>query len=59
MSNPLYTYVLNMYDLVGLAWVGFYGISSIVGNLMSNPLYTYVLNMYDLVGLCFMAYQPL
>ena len=40
-------------------WVGFYGISTIVGYLMPNPLYTYILNIYDLVWLGFMAYQPL
>ena len=28
--------------------VGFYGISTIVGDLMPNPLYTYILNIYDL-----------
>ena len=36
--------------------VGFYGISTIVGNLMPNPLYTYILNIDDLVWLYFMAY---
>ena len=56
MPNPLYTYILNIYDL---DWVGFYGISTIVGYLMPNPLYTYILNIYDLVWLGFMAYQPL
>ena len=45
MSNPLYTYVLNIYDLIWL----FYGISTIVGYLMPNPLYTYILDIYDLV----------
>ena len=40
-------------------WVGFYGISTIVGYLMPNPLYTYILDIYDLVWLAFMAYQPL
>ena len=52
-------------------WVGFYGISTIVGYLMPNFLYTYILNIYDLVGLGFilniydlvglgfMAYQQL
>ena len=54
MPNPLYTYILNIYDLVG-----FYGISTIVDYLMLNPLYTYILNIYDLVWLGFMAYQPL
>ena len=40
-------------------WVGFYGVSTIVGYLMPNPLYTYILNTYGLVGLGFMVYQPL
>ena len=56
MPNLLYTYILNIYDLV---WLGFTGISTIVGYLMPNPLYTYILNIYDLVWLGFMAYQPL
>ena len=56
MPIPLYTYILNIYDLV---WLGFYGISIIVGYLMPNPLYTYLLNIYDLVWMGFMAYQPL
>ena len=56
MPNPLYTYILNIYDLVGF---GVYGISTIVGYLMPNPLYTYILDIYDLVWLGFMAYQPL
>ena len=57
MPNPLYTYILNIYDLVWLGWV--YGISTIVGYSMPNPLYTYTLNIYDLIWLGFMAYQPL
>ena len=56
MPNPLYTYILNIYDS-GL--VGFYGISIIVGYLMPTPLYTYILNIYDSVWFGFMAYQPL
>ena len=56
MPNSVYTYILNIYDLV---LIGFYDISTIVGYLMPNPLYTYILNTYDLVGLGFMAYQPL
>ena len=44
MPNPLYTYILNIYDLI---W--FCGISTIVGYLMLNPLYTYILNIYDLI----------
>ena len=56
MPNPLYTYALNIYDLV---LVGFYGISTTVGYLMPNPLCTYILDIYDLVWLSFMAYQTL
>ena len=37
MPNPLYTHILDIYDVV---W--FYGISTIVGYLMTNPLYTYI-----------------
>ena len=49
------------YDLkmVWFGWVGFYGISTIVGYLMPNPLYTCILNIYDLVWFGFMADQPL
>ena len=49
MPNPIYTYILNIYDF-GLVWFGldwFYGISTIVGYLMPNPIYTYILNIYD------------
>ena len=56
MPNPLYTYILNIYDLV---WLGFMAYQPFVGYLMPNPLYTYILNIYDLVWLGFMAYQPL
>ena len=54
MSNPLYAYRLNIYDVFRL-----YGISTNVDYLMENPLYTYILNIEDLVGLGFMAYQSL
>ena len=54
MPNPIHTYMLNIYDLVG-----FYGISTIVDYLMPNPLYTYELNIYDLIWLGFMTYQSL
>ena len=54
MSNPLFTYILNIYDLVG-----FYGISTIVGYIMPNNLYTYILDICDLIWLGVMAYQPL
>ena len=36
-----------------MIWLGFYGISTIVGYLMPNPLYRYILNIYDLVWLGF------
>ena len=52
--NPLYTYILNIYDLGGG-----YRISIIVDYLIANPLYTCILNIYDFLGLGFMAYQPL
>ena len=40
MPNLLYTYILNIYDLVG---VGFYSISTIVGYLMAkSSLYIYI-----------------
>ena len=37
----LYIYI----KYIGLGWVGFYGISTIVGYLMPNPFYTYILNI--------------
>ena len=46
-------------EYIGFGFVGFYGISTIVGYLMPNPLYTCVLNIKDLVSWGFMAYQPL
>ena len=55
MPNPLYAYILNIYDLV---WLGFMAYQPLKGYLMPNPLYTYILNIYDLVWLDFMAYQP-
>ena len=59
IPNPLYTYILNIYDLVWFCLVGFYGTSTIVGYFMPNPLYTYILNIYDLIWFGFMAHQPL
>ena len=44
ISNPVYSYILNIYDLV---WRG-YGISTIVGYLMPTPVYTHILNMHIL-----------
>ena len=40
-KSSLYIYI----KYIGFGWVGFYGISTIVGYLMPNPLYTYILNM--------------
>ena len=45
MPNPLYTYILNM----RFGFVGFHGISTILGYLMLNPLHTYISNTFDLV----------
>ena len=42
--------------MIWLGWVGFYGISTILGYLMPNPIYIYI--KYGLVELGFMAYQP-
>ena len=44
MPNLPYTYILNIYDLVG-----FYGILTVVGYLMPNTLYTCISNIYDWV----------
>ncbi len=44
VKSSLYIYI----KYIWFAWVGFYGISTIVGYLMPNPLYTYILNVYDL-----------
>ena len=51
----LYIYI----KCISFAWVGFYGISTIIGYLMPNSVYTYISNVYHLPGLGFMAYQPL
>ena len=54
-KSSLYTDI----KYIRFGWVGFYGISTIVGYLMPNLLYTQILNTYDLVGLGFTAYQLL
>ena len=61
MTNLLYIYISNIYDLVWLGFVGLgvCGISTIAGYLIPNPPYTYISNIYYLVWLGFMAYQPL
>ena len=48
-KSSLYIYI--RYIWVGLGWVGFYGISTLIGYLMSNPLYKNISNIYDLVWL--------
>ena len=45
-KSSLYIYI----KYIWFGWIGFYGISKIVGYLMPNLLYTYILNIYDLVG---------
>ena len=45
-KSSLYIYI----KYIWFGWVGFYGISTIVGYLMLNPLYTYISNIYGLVG---------
>ena len=35
MPNSVYTYILNIFDLV---WLGVYGISTTVGYLRLNPI---------------------
>ena len=49
VPNPVFTYILNIYDLVWFGLVWFYGISTIEGYLTLNPVFTYILNIYDLV----------
>ena len=44
-KSSLYIYI----KYIGFDWVGFYGLSTIVGYLMTNPFYTYILDMYDWV----------
>ena len=52
MPNSLYTYILNIYDLI---WFGFMAYKP----LLPNPLYTYILNILEMVWFGFMVYQPL
>ena len=40
-KSSLYIYI----KYIGFGWVGFYGISTIIGYLMPNPLYTYISNI--------------
>ena len=54
-KSTLYIYI----KYIGFGLIGFYGISTIVGNSMPNHLHTYILIIDDLVWFGFMAYQPL
>ena len=54
MPNSVYTYILNVYDLV---W--FSVISTAIGYLIPNLVYTYISNILGFVWLGFMAYQPI
>ena len=45
--NGLSTY-LGLFYVLKSGLVGFYGISTIVGDLMPNPVFTYILKVYDL-----------
>ena len=56
MPNPLYTYILNIYDLVGL---GLMGINHSRSFNAKSFIYIYIKYICDLVWLVFMAYQPL
>ena len=40
-SSSLYIYIKN----IGISWVWFYDISTLVGYLMPDILYTYILKM--------------
>ena len=42
MPNPIYAWILNIYDLV---CKGFHDISNSVGYLMPDPAYTFISNM--------------
>ena len=45
MPNPVYAYILDTYDLVGLSWLGFYGIPNIGDYLTLN---NYAIDINDL-----------
>ena len=45
MPNPLYTHILNIYDLV---WFGFMAYQAIVGYLMPILVYSDILDIDDL-----------
>ena len=45
-ESSLYIYI----KYIEFDWVGFYGISSTVGNLTPNPFYIYIKYIFGLVG---------
>ena len=53
-KSSLYMYI----RYIRFGWIGFYGISTIVGYLTPNPISTYILNIYNLVWFGFMVDQP-
>ena len=48
MGNPVYTYILKIYDYGWFGLVRFYGISTITGYLMLNLVYSDTLDIYNL-----------
>ena len=44
-KSCLYIYI----KYIEFCWVGFYGISTLVGYLKPNPVYTFTSNIYDLL----------
>ena len=45
--------------MIWFGWVGFYGISTIVGYLMPKSLYIYIFDMCDLVGLGWVGFYDI
>ena len=56
MPNPLYTCILNIYDLVWLSFMAYHTLDFFLLQILF--IYTYIY-IYNLVGLGFMTYQPL
>ena len=55
MTNPIYTYISNTYELVCLSFMTY----QLLLVIQYQILLIYILNIYDLVWLGFMAYQLL
>ena len=49
MPNPLYTYILNIYDLVWLVFMAYQPLQVI---FIPNPVFTYILNMWFVNTFC-------